>query len=103
MPTPRSVIVDREFARTMKDALAHTKVKPLVIDYDDPEFSGAGERIGSIEYEDFLNEGDPDYAWAMPGDEWNAISLNYPVGHHGAIPRRGLSSSRRFPAAAATW
>jgi fatty-acyl-CoA synthase len=77
------VIVDREFARTMKDALAHTKVKPLVIDYDDPEFSGAGERIGSIEYEDFLNEGDPAYAWAMPGDEWDAISLNYTSGTTG--------------------
>ena len=77
------VIVDREFARTMKDALAHTKVKPLVIDYDDPEFSGTGERIGSIEYEDFLNEGDPVYAWAMPGDEWDAISLNYTSGTTG--------------------
>jgi fatty-acyl-CoA synthase len=77
------VIVDREFARTMKDALAHAKVKPLVIDYDDPEFSGAGERIGAIEYEDFLNQGDPDYAWAMPGDEWDAISLNYTSGTTG--------------------
>ena len=53
------VIVDREFSKVMKDALARATVKPLVIDYDDPEFSGAGERIGSIEYEEFLNEGDP--------------------------------------------
>src|SRR5215467_2390561 len=50
------VIVDREFSKVMKEALALAKVKPLVIDYDDPEYSGAGERIGSIEYEDFLNE-----------------------------------------------
>src|SRR5262245_21072949 len=77
------VIVDREFSRTMKDALARATVKPLVIDYDDPEFSGAGERIGTIEYEDFLNEGDPGYAWAMPGDEWDAISLNYTSGTTG--------------------
>jgi fatty-acyl-CoA synthase len=77
------VIVDREFSRIIKDALAHTTVKPLVIDYDDPEFSGAGERIGAIEYEDFLNEGDPGYAWAMPGDEWDAISLNYTSGTTG--------------------
>jgi 3-(methylthio)propionyl---CoA ligase len=77
------VIVDREFSRTMKDALARATVKPLVIDYDDPEFSGAGERIGAIEYEDFLNEGDPGYAWAMPGDEWDAISLNYTSGTTG--------------------
>jgi fatty-acyl-CoA synthase len=77
------VIVDREFSRTMKDALARATVKPLVIDYDDPEFSGAGERIGAIEYEDFLNEGDPAYTWAMPGDEWDAISLNYTSGTTG--------------------
>ena len=77
------VIVDREFSRTMKDALSRATVKPLVIDYDDPEFSGAGERIGAIEYEDFLTEGDPGYAWAMPGDEWDAISLNYTSGTTG--------------------
>src|SRR5215469_2221573 len=67
------LIVDREFAKVMKEALAKAKAKPLVIDYDDPEFSGAGERIGAIEYEDFLEEGDPDFAWKMPSDEWNAI------------------------------
>jgi fatty-acyl-CoA synthase len=79
----KAVIVDREFSRTMEDALSRATVKPLVIDYDDPEFSGAGERIGAIEYEDFLNEGDPGYAWAMPGDEWDAISLNYTSGTTG--------------------
>ncbi len=35
------------------------KAKPLVIDYDDPEFTGAGERLGNLEYEQFLAEGDP--------------------------------------------
>src|SRR5499426_1065815 len=77
------VIVDREFSKVMKDALALAKVKPLVIDYDDPEYAGAGERIGSIEYEEFLNEGDPDFAWSMPDDEWDAISLNYTSGTTG--------------------
>src|SRR5262249_55528950 len=77
------VIIDREFSKIMKDALARTKVKPLVIDYDDPEYSGAGERIGSIEYEEFLAMGDPDFAWSMPGDEWDAISLNYTSGTTG--------------------
>jgi len=77
------VIVDREFSKVMKDALALAKVKPLVIDYDDPEFTGAGERIGSIEYEAFLSEGDPGFTWAMPDDEWDAISLNYTSGTTG--------------------
>src|SRR5207344_629739 len=35
------VIVDREFSKVMKDALALAKVQPLVIDYDDKEFTGA--------------------------------------------------------------
>src|SRR5262249_6969157 len=64
----KAVIVDREFSKTMKDALSRAKAKPLVIDYDDPEFAGAGERIGAIEYEDFLNEGDSAFAWQMPID-----------------------------------
>jgi fatty-acyl-CoA synthase len=77
------LIVDREFSKVMKDALVSAKVKPLVIDYDDPEFSGAGERIGIIEYEDLLREGDADFGWRMPNDEWDAISLNYTSGTTG--------------------
>ncbi len=77
------LIIDREFSRVMKEALALAKVKPLVIDYDDPEFAGAGERLGDIEYEDFLNTGDADFAWQMPRDEWDAISLNYTSGTTG--------------------
>src|SRR5262245_16852771 len=37
------LIVDREFCKLAKGALALAKVKPLVIDCDDPEFTGAGE------------------------------------------------------------
>jgi fatty-acyl-CoA synthase len=77
------LIVDREFAKLAQDALARAKVKPLVIDYDDAEHSGPGERIGSIEYEEFVAGGDPDFAWVMPGDEWDAISLNYTSGTTG--------------------
>jgi fatty-acyl-CoA synthase len=79
----RVLIVDREFSPVMKEALARAKVKPLVIDYDDPEYKGEGERLGALEYEDFLKEGDPDYAWTMPNDEWDAISLNYTSGTTG--------------------
>jgi fatty-acyl-CoA synthase len=77
------LITDREFSRTIKDALKLAKVKPRVIDYDDREFTGTGERLGEIEYEAFLQEGDPDFAWRMPDDEWNAISLNYTSGTTG--------------------
>jgi fatty-acyl-CoA synthase len=77
------VITDREFSKVMKEALSLVKVTPLVIDYDDPEYSGPGERLGSIEYEDFINDGDPNFAWAMPDDEWDAIALNYTSGTTG--------------------
>ena len=77
------VIVDREFSKVIKEALSKAKVKPLVIDYDDAEFPCDGERIGTIDYEDFLKEGDPDFAWAMPDDEWDSISLNYTSGTTG--------------------
>ena len=80
------VIIDREFSKVMKDALALCKAKPLVIDYDDPEYGGAGERLGKIEYEDFVASGDPDFLWSMPDDEWDAITLNY-TSAPPAIPR----------------
>ncbi|WP_245898081.1 acyl-CoA synthetase [Phreatobacter cathodiphilus] len=76
-------IVDREFSKLAKEALALAKVKPLVVDYDDPEYDGPGERIGSVEYEDFIAGGDPDYAWQRPADEWDAIALNYTSGTTG--------------------
>ena len=77
------LIADREFSKLAKEALTLAKGKPLVVDYDDPEFTGAGERLGAIDYEDFLAAGDADFAWKMPDDEWDAISLNYTSGTTG--------------------
>src|SRR6202043_3368382 len=77
------LITDREFSKTIKEALALAKAKPLVIDYADAEYAGPGERLGAIEYEEFLREGDPEFSWLMPGDEWDAISLNYTSGTTG--------------------
>ena len=77
------LITDREFSKIIKEALGLAKTKPLVIDYDDPEYSGPGERIGTIDYEAFLAEGEEDFAWNMPPDEWEAIALNYTSGTTG--------------------
>ncbi len=74
------LITDREFAPTVKQALALTTAKPLVIDYDDAQFPQSGERLGSLEYEALLDGGDADYQRAYPRDEWAAISLNYTSG-----------------------
>jgi fatty-acyl-CoA synthase len=77
------LITDREFSKIIKEALALAKTKPLVIDYDDPEFTGPGERLGTIDYEAFLAEGEEDFTWTMPQDEWDAITLNYTSGTTG--------------------
>ncbi|HXL71729.1 MAG TPA: acyl-CoA synthetase [Rhizomicrobium sp.] len=76
------LITDREFSATIAEALKLLKHKPLVIDYDDPEFPQDGEPLGE-DYEAFLQSGDPDFASKMPGDEWDAISLNYTSGTTG--------------------
>jgi len=76
------LITDREFAPTIEDALALLKNPPLVIDYDDPEFPQSGAKLGE-DYEALVASGDADYAWAMPQDEWDAISLNYTSGTTG--------------------
>lgn len=77
------LITDREFARTIAPALARLDAPPLVIDYDDPEYDGPGERLGTLDYEDFLAGGDPEHAGVLPEDEWDAISLNYTSGTTG--------------------
>ncbi|HZN46936.1 MAG TPA: AMP-binding protein, partial [Ramlibacter sp.] len=81
----RAVIVDPEFAPVMQQAIAMRKeARPLlVIDAEDALFTGAATRIGSTTYEDFLAQGDPAFAWALPADEWDAISLNYTSGTTG--------------------
>ena len=79
----RVVLVDREFAPVMRDALLEAKVKPLVVDVDDPVYDGPGERIGSVEYEAFVAAGDAEFAWRHPEDEWEAIALNYTSGTTG--------------------
>ena len=77
------VLVDREFSAVMAKALAQLTAKPLVIDVDDAGYEGPGERLGAMDYEAFIATGDPDHPWLPPGDEWNAISLNYTSGTTG--------------------
>ncbi len=77
------VVCDTEFAPVMQEALAEAKVKPLLIDYSDLACGVEGKRLGKLDYEAFVAGGDPDFAWAMPSDEWNAISLNYTSGTTG--------------------
>jgi len=77
------LITDREYAPVVREALSMASVKPLVIDYSDPEFPQDGERLGNLDYEDFLQTGDPEFEWSLPDDEWDAITLNYTSGTTG--------------------
>ena len=93
------LIIDREFSKVMKEALSLAKVKPLVIDYDDPEYSGrrrADRRASNTRTSS--RTAIPDFAWHMPDDEWDAIALNYTSGTTGDPEGRRLSSSRRASA-----
>ena len=81
------VIVDPEFSGVMKKALEIAKRESgrdiLVIDVEEKEFDVPGEKLGKLTYEQFLTEGDPNFAWQMPADEWQAICLNYTSGTTG--------------------
>jgi fatty-acyl-CoA synthase len=82
------VIVDREFSAVMADALKRGEVRPLIVDFDDPEFpadapSKKGAQTGALDYEALIAEGDADFSWRTPADEWDAISLNYTSGTTG--------------------
>jgi len=77
------LMTDREFAGVIAQALEGLERRPLVVDVDDSEYSGAGSRLGALDYEALLAEGDPAFAWRLPSDEWNAISLNYTSGTTG--------------------
>ncbi|MBP0048086.1 acyl-CoA synthetase [Marinobacterium sp. AK62] len=76
------VIVDREFSDVISRAIKIARINPIVIDIDDPSFEG-GELIGEMDYEAFIGGGDPEFAWEMPADEWDAITLNYTSGTTG--------------------
>jgi fatty-acyl-CoA synthase len=77
------ILVDPEFSVVIAEALTLMKgSKPFVIDVDDAAF-GTGKRIGEIEYEDALSQGDESFAAKRPQDEWDAIALSYTSGTTG--------------------
>ncbi|MFP6829338.1 MAG: acyl-CoA synthetase [Gammaproteobacteria bacterium] len=76
------LIADREFSTVISAALEQVEDKPLVVDIDDP-LATSGELLGELTFEQLLREGDPECAWTLPTDEWDAISLNYTSGTTG--------------------
>ena len=76
----RILFTDREFSGIVEKAVHGRHIE--VVDVDDAEFTG-GKRLGKVNYEQFLKEGDPEAAWRWPEDEWEAIALNYTSGTTG--------------------
>ena len=78
----RALITDTRFAPEVKKALELCSNKNLLVidivdlETNDPE----GEALGKLDYEAFLETGDETFNWQLPGDEWDAISLNYTSG-----------------------
>jgi fatty-acyl-CoA synthase len=78
----QAIIVDREWSPVLRAALAMCEAKPAIIEVDDRESPGHSS-LGGQDYEAFLAQGDPHFAWPWPSDEWDAIALNYTSGTTG--------------------
>src|ERR1700710_2164581 len=77
------ILVDPEFTGVISEALTLMKgPKPFVVDVDDAAFAG-GKRIGELEYEAVVAQGDPAFVARPPADEWDAIALSYTSGTTG--------------------
>jgi fatty-acyl-CoA synthase len=76
------LFTDREFSAVIEKALPLVGKKIIVIDVDDVMHEG-GKFLGETEYEKFIAQGDVNFTWQLPQDEWDAIALNYTSGTTG--------------------
>src|ERR1700732_2596219 len=60
------LITDREFSQALGPALSMCEARPLVIDVDDPGYTGPGVCLGETDYETFLATGDPAHVGSAP-------------------------------------
>ena len=74
--------VDQGLAEVGREAIRRAEATPLVVVIEDSALD-PGEPVGELSYEALLADGDPEGAWELPGDEWDAISLNYTSGTTG--------------------
>ena len=75
-------LVDTEFTEVARQAVFLSGLDIPIIDICDTQNPNAGTEIGQS-YEDLLAEGDPDFAYHLPEDEWDALALNYTSGTTG--------------------
>jgi len=80
----KALIVDAELTAVAAKALSlrQSSTPLLVIQAEDALYGPAATQLGQ-DYEQFIAEGDPDFNWQLPDDEWDAIALNYTSGTTG--------------------
>ncbi|THJ34832.1 acyl-CoA synthetase [Lampropedia aestuarii] len=80
------LVVDPEFAGLIAQALPLRKTQHLqtIISVQDELYGPAPVQLeGALDYEEFLADGDAQFDWQRPADEWDAIALNYTSGTTG--------------------
>jgi fatty-acyl-CoA synthase len=79
----KMVLCDTQFLDVAEAAIAAQEgARPTIIEVPDAAagFPASGRYTT---YEDFLTQGDPDFDWVMPEDEWESLSLSYTSGTTG--------------------
>ena len=76
------LLVDTEYSAMAAEAVQQCNRDLLIIDIEDTQGPG-GDRIGDLTYEELLAEGNPNFTYALPDDEWDALALNYTSGTTG--------------------
>ncbi|MCY4302752.1 MAG: AMP-binding protein [Aestuariivita sp.] len=76
------LLADSQFIDLAENAANLQETPPHIIEVNDPhaDFQASNRHIT---YEEFLTEGDPQFDWIMPQDEWESLALNYTSGTTG--------------------
>ncbi len=78
----RLVLVDTQFLDLVEAACQGLQTPPQIIEVPDPVAGIAASGRHEV-YEAFLSEGEPDFEWVVPEDEWESLALNYTSGTTG--------------------
>ncbi|PPR78314.1 MAG: Long-chain-fatty-acid--CoA ligase [Alphaproteobacteria bacterium MarineAlpha2_Bin1] len=76
------LIYDTEFAELVED-IVNSLINPITLICIEDILKNPTELKKAINYEDFINNGQDNFDYQLPDDEWDAISLNYTSGTTG--------------------
>ena len=85
-------LVDQGLSEVGQEAVTLAGVSPTVVDIEDLTL-GNLTPIGELTYEELIGEGAPEAEWSLPGEEGDAIALNYTSGTTGD-PKGGVYHHR---------